>query len=231
MQWGADPTDPRLQAAAELLLETAPGEGGFARREGGRAAPWLTARALEGFATLGWCRHPRFQEGLAWLEEGAPDHPAGGWQTVDLGSASGECVVTAIALLGALTNCGDLRRQVLKERAVLSIMRSLATTVTAPIRLGHPCLGRTDEAELLSMLARAAVSLKPEMVGALKRVQRRQVDGGKWRRDVPIPKSLPVPGEGAFGTPSRWVTLKCVTGLMTYAVDAQLPRMYPQKPS
>jgi hypothetical protein len=138
--------------------------------------------------------------------------------------------VTAVALLGAVTACGDSRRQVLKERAVFSVMRSLATTARVPTRLGHPCLGRTDEAELLSMLARAAVSLKPEMVGALKRVQRRQVDGGKWRREVPIPRSLAVPVVGALGDPSRWITLKCVVALMAYAVEAQLPRMYPQKP-
>jgi len=27
------------------------------------------------------------------------------------------------------------------------------------------------------------------------------------------------------------VTLRCITALMRYAVDADLPRMYPEKPS
>ena len=32
---------------------------------------WLTARMLHALADLGWCRHPRFQEALAWLGEEA----------------------------------------------------------------------------------------------------------------------------------------------------------------
>ena len=230
IQWGADPTDPRLRAAAEAVLETAPGEGGFAPREGARVAPWLTARVLHGLAELGWYRHPRFQEGLAWLEDGDANHPAGGWRVVDRGSASGECSVTAVALLGALTGCTDLGREVLRVRAVESIERALAGAARVPARLGHPCLGRTDEAEILCALARAAVPPGPGASRALRRLQRRQMEGGRWRRDVPVPKSLPVSVEGAPGAPSRWVTLKCVVALMTYAVDAQLPRMYPAKP-
>jgi len=230
VQWGADPTDPRLQAAAESLLDSAPGEGGFARLEGGQAAPWLTARALHGLAELGWRRHPRFQEGLAWLEDGGENHPGGGWWVVDRGSASGECVVTAVALLGVLTASAGLGREILKTRAVASLERAMAATVKGSSRLGHPCLGRTDDAEILWALARAAVPLEPEMVPALRRVQRRQLDGGKWRRDVAVPKSLEVVPEGGVGFPSRWVTLKCVVALMTYAVDARLPRMYPEKP-
>jgi len=103
VQWGADPTDPRLHAAAERFFETAAGEGGFARGEGGDPVPWLTARMLHALAELGWCRHPRFQEGLAWLEEEAD---------FDDGVARG---VTAAALLGALSACPDLRRPALRS--------------------------------------------------------------------------------------------------------------------
>ncbi|MCW8983740.1 MAG: hypothetical protein OQK55_00230 [Thermoanaerobaculales bacterium] len=230
IQWGANPADPRLQSAAEALLETAPGEGGFAQREGGRPVPWLTARALHGLAELGWCRHPRFQEGLAWLEDGEAKQRDGGWQVVGRQSVTGECEVTVVALLGALTACVDRPRQVLRGRAVESLGRITGAAGAVPARFGHPCLGRTDEAELLWALARAGAPLRPGMVGALKRVQRRQLNGGRWRRDVPVPVSLPVPIEGAPGEPSRWVTLKCVVALMHYAVEAQLPRMYPQKP-
>ena len=220
VQWGANPADPRLQAAAEVLLETAPGEGGFARREGERAIPWLTTRALQGLAELGWCRHPRFQEGLAWLEDGDANHPGGGWRLVGGHSGRGECRATAVALLGALTACGDQRRQVLKRRAVESVVRTIADVAGAPSRLGHPDLGRTDEAELLWALARAGAPLEPVMVRALKRVQQRQMEGGRWRRDVPVPKSLRVPTGGPPGDPSRWVTLKCVVALLHYAVEA-----------
>lgn len=230
VQWGADPSDPRLQAAAERMLETAPGEGGFARREGEGPAPWLTARALHGFAELGWCRHPRFQEGLAWLEDGDANHSAGGWRVPGRGPSSGECAVTAVALLATLTACADERRAALKERAVLSLSRSLARSAKAAALLGHPCLGRTDEGEVLHALARAEVPLAPDMVPALRRVQRRQDEGGRWRREVPVPASLAIRPKRNSGALSRWVTLKCVAALMTYAVDARLPRMYPEKP-
>jgi len=230
VQWGADPNDPRLQRAAERMLEIAPGEGGFAVAEGGRSAPWLTARFLHGLAELGWCRHPRFQEGLAWLEDGDAKHPAGGWRAVDRGSTSGECAVTAVALLCALAACAEDRRTALRERALRSLSRVLARTAKHRVRLGHPCLGRTDVAEILHALARAGAQLEPEMVPALRRVQRRQDEGGRWRRDVSVPISLGLRHEEKAGSPSRWVTLKCVVALMTYAVDARLPRMYPQKP-
>jgi hypothetical protein len=150
---------------------------------------------------------------------------------VERGSLSGECDVTAAALLGALAACTDGRRTALRERAVQSLSRSLVRTARVPVRLGHPCLGRTDEAEILHSLARAEVPLEQEMAPALGRVQRRQGEGGRWRRDVAVPKSLAVRSDGNVGDPSRWVTLKCVVALMSYAVDAKLPRMYPQKPN
>lgn len=230
IQWGADPADPRLQAAAEMLLESAPGEGGFSRREGGRPLPWLTARALHGLAELGWCRHPRFQEGLAWLEDGEANHPDGGWRELGRHPVTGECAVTAVALLGALIACAEQKRQVLRRRAVESLLRAVGVAGAVPTRFGHPCLGRTDEAELLWVLARASAPLRPAMAPALRRVQRCQLKGGRWRRGIAVPMSLPVPVQGAPGESSRWVTLKCVVALMAYAVDAQLPRIYPQKP-
>jgi hypothetical protein len=231
VQWGADPSDPRLQAAAEVVLDSAPGVGGFSRRKGGRELPWLTARVLQGLADLGWHRHPRFEEGLAWLEDGAAEDPGGGWRPVERGSASGDCEVTAVAVVAALTASGDQRRRVVKERAVRSLVKALGTGVRSSEPLGHPCLGRTDEAEMLWALACASAPLGTDMVNALKRVQRRQADGGRWERKRPVPKSLPVTAGSKPGEPSRWVTLRCVVALMTYAVEAQLPRMYPQRPS
>lgn len=230
VQWGADPADPRLHAAVEAMLGMAPGRGGFSRHEGGREVPWLTARALHALAELGWCRHSRFQEALAWLEEGEVEHTAGGWRVVDRGPASGECAVTAVALLGALTTCGDQRREALRDRAVKSLVRVIGVEGRPPTPLGHPCFGRTDDAEILSALARASAPLASGMARALTGVQRRQLEGGRWRREVPVPRSLPVPADGNLGGPSRWVTLKCVVALMAYAVEAKLPRMFPRRP-
>ena len=215
VQWGADPTDPRLHAAAERFLETTAGEGGFARREGGDPVAWLTARMLHALADLGWCRHPRFQEALAWLEEEA---------TIVRG-------VTAVALLGVLTACPNQPRPALRSRVVEVILRELAEGTRSRSRLGHPSLGRTDLAEMLSALARADVPFAPEMGPALARLQRKQLPGGIWSRDISPPATLPLGADPPTSGPSRWVTLRCVTALMRYAVDANLPRMYPEKPS
>jgi hypothetical protein len=230
VQWGADPSDPRLQAAAESILETAPGEGGFASRDGGEAVPWLTARILQALAELGWCHHQRFQEGLAWLEEGDAGHRDGGWLCWRRQKSRGECDVTPVALLAALSAGREVRRKRLKDRATASIIRRISSTDSVVGDYGHPCLRRTDDAELLWSLAKSETPLQPAMVPILGRLQSRQSNGGRWRRTAPVPRSLGVESAGQVGESSRWVTLKCVTALMVYAVDAHLPRLYPQKP-
>jgi hypothetical protein len=68
------------------------------------------------------------------------------------------------------------------------------------------------------------------LIPALQVIQRKQRHGGRWRREVSVPASLPVDRRPRVGSPSRWVTLKSAVALMHYAVDAGLPRMYPQKP-
>jgi hypothetical protein len=230
VQWGADPSDPRLQAAAQILVETAPGEGGFARRPDCAAVPWLTARVLQALAELGWCRHPRFQEGLAWLEEGTASTLHGGWPIEGRRRTGNECVVTPVAVLGLLSTCSENRRVALSTRAVESVLRSLADIQRGSLRLGHPCLARSDLGEILWALAQTDVPLRDEMIPALQSLQQKQREGGRWHREVPVPTSLPVDGRPQVGSPSRWVTLKSAVALMHYAVEAGLPRMYPQKP-
>lgn len=230
VQWGADPSDPRLQAAARALIERAPGEGGFALRADREAVPWLTARVLCALAELGWCRHPRFQEGLAWLEEGTALTRHGGWLVAGRRQSGYECVVTAVAVLELLCACSEMRRDDLSSRAVESAMRSLGEMCGGLQRLGHPCLARTDVAEIVWALARSDVPLRAQVIPALQVLQRKQRHGGRWRREVSVPASLPVEKITRVGSPSRWVTLKSVVALMRYAVDAGLPRMYPQKP-
>jgi hypothetical protein len=84
---------------------------------------------------------------------------------------------------------------------------------------------------MLSVLARADVPFAPEMGPALARLQRKQMPGGFWRRDINPPATLPLGASPPTRGPSRWVTLRCVTALMRYAVDANLPRMYPERPN
>jgi hypothetical protein len=224
-QMGADFTDPRLHAGAEVLLETAPGEGGFALEHDQVPVAWLTARVLQALAELGWCHHARFQEGLAWLDEAAPRSRTGGWER-----GGDECEVTPVAVLAALATCGEDRRTELRSRAVYSILRIVAEPTEALSMFRHPCLDRTDLAEAFAALARCDVPLAPVMVPALKRIQNLQVEGARWNRDLPVPANLPVGNEMTPGAPSRWITLKCATALLHYAVEAELPRMYPAKP-
>lgn len=230
VQWGADPSDPRLQAAAAKLLEEAPGEGGFARDGASAASPTMTARVLQGLAGLGCARHPRVQEALAWLEEGARPAPDGGWLGEDADGWPSRCGTTAVATLAALTAAGDDRRNGLRERAVRGAIELLARGDADLELLGHPCLERTDFAEALWALARAGVALQPSMVQPLARLQARQLDGGRWPRDVAPPPGLPVGEPPACGQPSRWLTLKAAVAVLRYGHDAALPRMFPEKP-
>jgi len=231
VQWGADPSDPRLQAAAAVLIGSAPGNGGFSFRRGGLAEPLHTARLLQALAELGWCRHPRFREGLAWLEEGSGSTSRGGWPIQSGRHMGSDCSVTAAAVLGALSACSDHRRVALFSRAVESVMRTLGGVKPSLLRLGHPCLARTDLGELLWVLARNDVPLRREMIRALRLLQSRQQPGGRWRREVPVPSSLPIDRPPGTGAPSRWMTFKSSVALLHYAVDARLPRMFPQKPN
>lgn len=231
VQWGADPSDPRLQAAAAKMLEEAPGEGGFARDGSQSATPRLTARVAQAAAELGFARHPRVQEALAWLDEGARPAPGGGWLAEDPDGRPSPCGITAVAALAALTAAGDDRRNGLRERAVRGAIELLARGAADLELLGHPCLERTDLAEVLWALARAGVALQPAMAQPLARLQARQLEGGRWPRDLEPPPGLPIGDPPACGAPSRWVTLKAAVALLHYGEEAALPRMFPEKPS
>jgi len=231
VQWGADPADPRLHAASESLLASAPGDGGFAGTEGTAAEPALTARALQALAELGWCRHPRFEEGLAWLEEAAQVASEGGWAKIGRDQTAGdECAVTPVAILAALTACGPSRRRALRERARASLKRVLGRGSEGLACLGHPCLDRTDPAEVIWALARSETPWGPAMTAALEDLQRKQDGIARWLREEAIPSGHPVDDGDRDGGLSRWVTLKAVVAVMHFAVEAGLPRFYPEKP-
>jgi hypothetical protein len=206
--WGADPEDPRLHAASERLLEDAPGEGGLARRRGDDPDPRLTGRALEAMVMLGWTRHQRVQEWLAWFEA------TKGWEADP---------TAATAVLAAC--CGGLR-PTLHERAVDGLSRALVADPDRMARLGHPNLERTDMAEVFSTFASAAIEWRGEWRPALERLQLLQGEKGRWRRRSPIPRSLGCEAR----QPSKWITLEATKAVLAYAVDAGLPRMFPYPP-
>ncbi len=210
VQWGADPEDPRLHAASKRLLETAPGDGGLVRPRAAHPDPRLTGRALETMVALGWEKHPRVQEWLAWFEatEGWEDDPA-----------------TAAAVLAA--GRGGLR-PVLAQKAVEGLGRRLAESrgnhFTA---LGHPNLLRTDAAEIFAGLAAAGIGFRSGWRRSLVQLQQGQDRTGRWSRRSPVPRSLAVPEPDR---PSKWITLKATKALLAYAVEAELPRLFPYPP-
>jgi hypothetical protein len=219
--WGADPGDPRLHAACERLLASAAGEGGFAAREGSPPSPVLTARLVQAAIELGFGRHLRVQEAMAWLEE-----TPGAWTGDPLRRA-----VTAVALTAALAGRPELGRHELRERAAAAVLEAV-TSADAAARLGHPNLARTDLAEMLWALARAKVPYDPRLAAPVARLQRLQGPGGRWPRRWPRPASLPMPARhrAPVGTSCQWVTLRAVVAMHAYAVDARLPRRFPQPP-
>jgi hypothetical protein len=178
---------------------------------------------VQALAELGWCRHPRFQEALSWLEEDA----------VSWGDTVRDRSVTAVATLATLTACSASQRTALRERAVGELVTALADRGSGVTpHLGHPNLGRTDLAEIVWALARERVPLVPEVGTAARRLQNLQLEGGRWRRTAPVPATLPIQPNARprHGAPSRWITLRAALGILHYAVEAGLPRMFPAKP-
>ena len=221
--WGADPGDPRLHAACERLLASAAGEGGVAVRKGSRPSPALTGRVVQAAVELGFGRHLRVQEALAWLEE-----TPGAW-----GVDPRQRAVTAAALTAALAGRPELGRQQLRDRSASAVLDALAADDPAADRLGHPNLARTDLAEVLWALARAGVPFEPRLAAPLARLQRLQGGGGRWPRRAPRPASLPLPSRfrAAVDPSCQWVTLRAVVAMNAFAVDALLPRLFPSPPA
>jgi hypothetical protein len=235
VQLGADATDPRLQAACERLLEETPGDGGFAPHAGEPVLPCLTARLVQALASLGWARHLRCQEAMAWLEEAGAGGGAGGWECGVAGhsfNGSG-CTVAAAALLAASAEMPPGRRENLVGRASEVLLGELGRWGSPELRgwsrFGHPNLDRTDLAEVLWALAAAGAEFDRRMEGGLRALQEAQDGRGRWMRSVPAPMT---PGADAgVDHPSRWITLKAVRALREYAKAAALPRLFPRAPA
>jgi hypothetical protein len=211
VQWGADPEDPRLHVTSERLLDTAPGDGGLASDDRSGPDPQLTARALEAMSALGWGRHARVQEWLAWFDasRGWEDDPA-----------------ATVAIISA---CRHGSRPDLVERAVAALgERLIASRGNNFTTFGHPNLGRTDLAEIFAAMVNAGIAWRSEWRPALGRLQQGQDSSGRWDRIATAPDGL---GPGVERQPSRWVTFKALRALLGYAVDAGLPRLFPQPPA
>jgi len=157
---GADPEDPRVARAAEVLLEQLrPHSGGFSAAKGRPPAACFTAEVCAAMARFGFAHHPRVREAVAWLME--RDGGDGLWSCPELRHlVGGACPVAAVALLRFV---GELppseRPQVarLSKRAGRGLLgRGLFLEGIAPrgwSAFAHPTLGRTDLLDALSALA------------------------------------------------------------------------------
>lgn len=213
-QMGADPEDPRVVRGAEVLLETLqPRGGGFATTRHTKPAQCFTAEICAALVRLGFGRHPRVREAIAWLVEAC----AGGFQCGNLRHAGdGECPVAAVAALRLVA------QHAVDERAGLTRLRSRASDwllqkVLGSARvprdwwvLGHPCVDRVDALDALAALARLGHEASPTILAALLGLLARQDSQGRFIQQAHVPF-----GEAA-GQPSRWVTLKALTALAAY---------------
>jgi hypothetical protein len=229
VQWGADPSDPRLAGAARRLLAAADPGGGFRPGDGRPPDTRLTARVLQALAALGWCREPGFGNQLAWLAEGTPRAPGGGW--LKPGGEPADCPTTVAAVAGLVSCCGDRHRRRLEKRVLSSLEAVFESAGSEFEESAFPCLEWTDTAELLQAAASLGAPLTASMRAALHELQHQQTGGGRWRRRRRRPESLAVGDDSSADEPCPWVTLKSVAAVLHYAVEAGLPRMYPQRPS
>ncbi|HVN30782.1 MAG TPA: prenyltransferase/squalene oxidase repeat-containing protein [Thermoanaerobaculaceae bacterium] len=214
---GADPEDPRVDRAAEVLLEQLqPRSGGFSAARGRPPAACFTAEVCAAMARFGLAHHPRVREAVAWLAE--RDGGEGLWSCPELRHlVGGACPVAAVAVLRFVAELPPPERsQVarLSQRAGRGLVeRKLFLEGNAPRGwwvFGHPALGRTDLLDALWALARLGWPAEPPVLAALLGALGRQDGAGRWAPQQAAPFGEPV------GQPSRWLTLKALVALAAY---------------
>jgi hypothetical protein len=235
VQLGADTTDPRLGAAADRILDLRHPSGGFSSAREGEASSCLTARTLASLAALGQGRDPRFEEALAWLDEAPAVSEGIGWACPHPGHHrfGGGCELTAVGVLAMGGEPNVRRRGGLKDRAARAVEHKIANGCAAGAyrSFSRVNLMRTDLVEMLSLLAKAGVEYDHRLRPALLVLQGRQTEGGRWSESALVPASLPGLESTVASKASPWVTLRAARAILHYAVDARLPRLYPQRPS
>ena len=212
VQWGADPEEPRLHAASERLLETAAGRG----RAGPPAKlddpdPQLTGRVLEAMVALGWSRHPRVQEWLAWFE--ATD----GWEDDRHRGRGGARGVSRRVAPDAPGACGRRPRSQ-PRRFPRQQLHHLRPSESPADR------SRRD----LRQPGRRRRRLSPTLAATPE-----EAAGPAGRDGEVVPRVAGSPVASRFpkpGNPPRWITLKATKAVLAYAVEAELPRLFPYPP-
>jgi len=218
VELGADPADPRLQAAVTVMLDRRELPPGWDRGDG-VGGPCAAARALAAAAALGLARHPVAQEVAARLEE-LP------WRC---GATAGSvCRATAVAALLAAGRAPQLRRRALAGRAVEVLLGEPDAVPELP---SHPNLCATDPVEETWALALAGVGPRPTLRRRLEWVQRLAGEGGRWRvAPGPPPELAGLRAPAWDAAAARFVTLPAAVALSRYAVAVGLERRFPQRP-
>lgn len=214
---GADPEDPRVDRAAEVLLERLqPRSGGFSAARGRPPAACFTAEVCAALARFGFAHDPRVREAVAWLAE--REGGDGLWSCPELRHlVRGACPVAAVAVLRFVAELPATERsQVarLSRRAGQGLLeRGLFLEGNAPRgwwAFAHPTMGRTDLLDALWALARLSWPAEPPILAALLGVLARQDGGGRWAPQQSAPFGEPA------GQPSRWLTLKALVAVASY---------------
>lgn len=216
-QLGADGEDERVGRAVEALLaHIHPSSGGFAAGRGRPPSACFTAELAAALARLGFSRHPRVREAVAWLA--AREEASGGWSCPELRHlVAGSCPVAAVAALRLVADHPPHERgqiAFLAGRGAAWLMaRGLFLTGSRPkgwFEFGHPCLGRIDLLEALACLALLSWPAGDWTGPAVATVIASQDEGGTWRQRRRQPY-----GE-AVDAPSRWLTLKALLVVAAY---------------
>lgn len=215
---GADPQDPRAGRAVDALRRVLePRQGGFSPGHGRPPSACFTAGLCEAMVRFGFAHDARVREAIAWLAERERDR--GGWSCPDLRHlVGGGCAVAAGAslhLAARLGRGGQPVATVLAARAATWFLeRGLFLSGPAPrgwFTFCHPEAGRTDLLDALYGMARCAVPPCPAIAAGVDRVLAAQEEGGVWCQGRQVPDGEPV------REPSRWVTLKALVVISTYA--------------
>ncbi|MCP4897270.1 MAG: terpene cyclase/mutase family protein [bacterium] len=226
-QLGADPSDPRLQTAAERFLDAIQGDGGFTQD------PRATARLLAAFAKLGWRSHPRFVEALAWIEHKTSIAPDDGKDACLSDGESRTSRIVAAAVLQTLESAAWLdSRAKLAQWARDTLLEYVGVTVGSQLDLRMPNLLTTDRGEALWSLVLSGCDLPASAAGSLRLLQKMQDEKARWTVTEKPEQSLELGGFQGLSPeePCPWLSVRSVRTLLASAVSCKLPRVFPAKP-
>lgn len=220
-QLGADPEDPRTARGAATLLERLqPRSGGFAVVPDRPPSTCFTAELCGALVRLGFGHHPRVREAISWLVERAGRGQLG--SCPDLRHhVEGGCPMAAVAGLRVVAELAAA------ERGRLDSLRQAGGEWLAGLlgrgavggdwwRCAHPRLAHTDALDVAYALARATWPAGEVTAALVRGILARQDAEGRWSQERRAPF-----GEDPH-QPSRWLTLKALVVLATYAADGEV---------